>query len=246
MTRLYRNAPIAEAVIDLKVEWPAGDSLESLDSLASDLSLQFPTSGPLQTLELELQAAADAEPQVRTDRQLIGRRLDNAARTRVLQVQRAGFTYSHLPPYTDWTTFRGEALPLWTHYVAVARVTHATRIAVRVINRLALAGEVGDVSKYCTLGLSVPAIGFPKPGKYFLQAQIDADTDVPGCKVIVNSGAAVIEGGRYELLLDFDLYCEGRWNTAVPDIWSLLDEMSVLKDKIFEACITDDLRSIIE
>lgn len=246
MPHRYEKAPIAEAIIDLKVQRSAGLEVLPLEALAASFKDQFPTNAPLRRVEWEWRNSPNVDTQIQTDAQTVGYRLDNADRNRVLQIQTSGFTYSHLSPYTDWPTFRDEAVPLWERFSGDSGVSHVTRLAVRVINRLTIVGHVSDVSKYCNLGVRMPISGLPQPRQYFVQTQIDENSASDGYKIIINSGAVATASNLFELLLDFDLYREGKWDARSGEIWSLLDELSRLKNDIFEACITDATRRLIQ
>jgi hypothetical protein len=68
----------------------------------------------------------------------IGWRFVSPDKLHVFQARLNGFTFSRLPPYVDWESFRTEARRLWDLYRAVANPIAPTRIAVRYINRLDL------------------------------------------------------------------------------------------------------------
>src|ERR1700733_4656695 len=134
----YEKAPIAEALIDIRVANPDALTLDQLTAAADALAGEFPSRHPIQQLMFGFQAAApSAAHGFMNNQEQIGWRLHNKAQDRVLQLQRIGFTYSHLPPYTDWATFRDEAHGCWDIFQrTVSAALPANRIAVRVINKI--------------------------------------------------------------------------------------------------------------
>jgi len=241
----YDRAPIAEAIIDLRVEWPSNSPEDALDSLADRVKSRFPKNEPINSIMMGF-----AVPQDQKDvsfshtTTLVGRRLDSSDGKRVLQVQRAGFTYSHLPQYSDWEHFSAEAQELWRAFVEAAKIEVVTRAAVRVVNKIALPGTPQDLQKYTHLVPQVPA-GLPAlDGPYFVQMQGNGKID--GSQVIINSGRVQTPGIGLEFLLDFDLFVEQRFDARSTEIWSLLKRLSDEKNSLFEACITDDFRKLIQ
>ena len=170
----------------------------------------------------------------------------STAKERILQIQKAGFSYSHMPPYTDWDSFRDEARPLWEKYLSCTSAATVTRCAVRVINKLPLPCSFAGLSKFTSFNVSTPSDLDLSPVAFFTQLQTAADAYIEGCRVTINSGAAPLPDNMTELLLDFDIYCEGHWESASPKLWSLLDKFSEIKDTIFESYITDHTRELIK
>lgn len=246
MRRHYSRAPIAEAVIDFRVESPPDAAINAFDPLVASLSDRFPNRSAIRAVHLGVLAIPENAPQFQTGHQDVGVRLDSVAKDRVLQLQLAGFTYSHLPQYTDWPTFREEARELWNRYLTATDARFVTRAAVRVINRLLLPGPTVDPSMYSNLGIREPDIFGLSPQSFIAQLHTSAHERVEGGQVIINFGLTPASDQQFELLLDFDVFVEGQRASNSSDLWSLLDKLSDIKDDIFESCITDETRRLIE
>jgi uncharacterized protein (TIGR04255 family) len=188
---------------------------------------------------------AHTEGQFESHGEKVGLRLDNARRDRVLQVQRSGFTYSHLAPYSNWDTFRDEAKALWSRYIESNGINEVTRLAVRVINKVPLPISMAELSRYSNLRPDLPKAIQSAPEAFFTQMQLNGDAWVAASRALVNAGAAPQPNGNLELLLDFDLFVEASKAAASPEIWEILDKLSAAKDDLFEACITDETRELI-
>ena len=154
-------------------------------------------------------------------------------------------TYSHLAPYSDWETFRQEARGLWATYVKHTKLPAVGRIAVRVINKLTVAGTMAVVPTYSNLQLALPADLKQGTETFFTQFQLDGAAWTDGCRAVVNAGAVPQPGGQLELLWDFDLFVESVKSATSGEIWEILNRLSVGKDALFEACITDSTRELI-
>lgn len=246
MPRHYNHAPIVEAIIDLKGSLLPAVGMDALSTYAAALKARFPVSKPIAMVTMGFEQLAADKSQFHTDQSQVGLRLETADSSRVLQIQRSGFTYSHLAPYSDWITFRDEAKELWSRYLEATRVDRVTRLAVRVINKLAINGPVSMLPKYVNLRIQTPD-GIPAfPDRFFAQLHIDGARWAEGCRVLVNAGAVPQVDAKLEVLLDFDIFVETTKPAGSFEIWEILDKLSVAKDDLFEACITDDTRELIK
>ncbi len=248
MTRHYDRAPIVEAIIDLRAPLPEPADRAVFDTFAKTITSDFPAAKEILAVNMELHHSVDGKgaSKFSSEQQKVGLRFDSPNNQRVLQVQLAGFSYSHLPPYTDWGTFRQEALGLWSQYLEITHVSQVLRTAVRVINKIPLEGTVEDLPRYSNLCLKLPS-GIPTaPEAFFTQFQLSGSRWFEGARVVVNSGAAPRPDGKLEFLLDFDIFVEGSRGAASPETWDILDKLSQAKDELFEACITDDVRELIK
>jgi uncharacterized protein (TIGR04255 family) len=245
MPQHYNHAPIVEAIIDLRAALPDDTALRALNSFSESLSDQFPTVKEITAVSMGFHKEERSEGQFHSRLEKVGLRLDNARGDRVLQVQRLGFTYSHLAPYSDWITFREEAKILWSRYIEANGISQVTRLAVRVINKVRLPTAIADLSRYSSLLAHLPKDIPSTPETFFIQMQLNGDAWVNGSRVLVNAGAAPQPDAQLELLLDFDLFVEATKAAASPEIWEILDKLSAAKDDLFEACITDDTRKLI-
>jgi uncharacterized protein (TIGR04255 family) len=245
MPRHYKRAPIVEAIIDLKAPLPESMSLDVVKSYAASLKDQFADAKPISMVTMGFRPTSDSKGEFHTGQTDVGLRLESLDHARVLQVQRSGFTYSHLPPYSDWATFRAEAAALWLRYIGFTGVDHVSRLAVRVINKIPIGGSMQEASRYMKLGVLTPD-GVPSsPERFFTQLQVDGSRWADGCRVLINAGASPQPDGKVEVLLDFDIFVEGAKNSDQEELWNILDRLSAAKDELFEACITDATRELI-
>ncbi len=129
--RHYERAPVVEALIDIQIENAGLGTLQDVERLAETLKEDFPTRLPLHHLQMGFHVKPDGDPEFMKDQQTLGFRLDRPGR--VLQFRTTGFSYSHLPPYSNWPTFSAEAEKFWVMYTDAIKPIRASRIAVRMI-----------------------------------------------------------------------------------------------------------------
>ncbi|MBD8898360.1 TIGR04255 family protein [Rhodanobacter sp. DHG33] len=244
----YRNAPIVEAVIDLRVRFGAEPTFDALKRAAATLKQRFPIQEDLAQVQLALKLGEVAKKKASSNlgQRRIGVRLHTGDNSRVLQFQQGGFAYSHLAPYTDWATFRAEALECWGIYKRLFKPTAVVRYAVRFINRISVPNGWSDCSLFTSLYPCVPqALGDPLD-RYFMQLSLPQSQVARNAQLIINSTLA--EGnqlGGAALMLDFDLFAPTELDTDSDEVWQHLDAFRVRKNEVFEACITDHTRGLI-
>lgn len=242
MPRHYARAPIAEAVIDLRIETPEGLSVGVFSELQRRLQDHFPVRLPIRSIEMGFVSPGDAEAQFHTAQEQVGVRLQTKSGDRVLQAQLAGFTLSHMAPYTSWEAFRAEAQAAWSVFLETTGARRVTRCAVRVINKLQLPD--GNVGQYTTLTPNVPSGPLGAMKAFFMQLQLPLDHVLHGGQALVNVASAPQENGA-ALVLDFDLFVTRAMDADSPEVWSILDTLSAAKNEAFELSITDKTREII-
>jgi len=241
----YTRAPIAEAVIDLQVGFPAEPSLVALERFGRSLESDYPTLHPMNAVQLSMKF--DEGPISETSRTstAIGYRLTNARGDRVVQIRRNGISFSHMAPYGDWESFSSDARGLFTQYTSELKPSRVQRLAVRYINRLELPARV-DLAHYFTLTPKIPDFCAEVEG-YFLQLVLP-QKDIRGeSKVIVNTG---LEGATSEgaivTLLDIDVFTALDWSWDEEQVWGLYQDLRNRKNDVFESIITDQVRSLIK
>jgi uncharacterized protein (TIGR04255 family) len=224
MSPHYSKAPIIEAVLDFGVKSVPGF---------------MPTQ--LNHFQVNLDASGASAPQKTS----IGYSGANTGLKQAYQVRPNGFTFSKQAPYKDWETFSAEAKRLWNVYREVIQPSAVTRLAVRYINRLELPLPVLDfkdwlrtvpeVSPDMTQNLNTMVLQFQNP-----------ETDL---LAVLNFTEAIVPPTSPQfcsIVLDIDLFREVDLPNDEVGIWSLLDKFRERKNKIFEACITDQTRRLIQ
>jgi len=242
-TRHYSRAPITEAIIDLKVNFPEGFSVDNLEAIHTLISDHFPFKEPIYTSSFVFQPGPT--PKVNANQQQNGFMFRSEDGLRVFQAALSGFTFSQLAPYETWEHFRDEAKHLWEIYNNTCKPLNVTRAAIRYVNRLDLPGPSLDFKDYLR---TVPEVAPDLPqglSAFFMQLQIP-QTDL-NCMLIINEGLVPpASPGLVSVLLDFDLFREQIWRSDDEEIWSFLEALRHRKNLAFEASITEKTRGLID
>jgi uncharacterized protein (TIGR04255 family) len=244
----YENAPITEALIDIRVEVASELRFEDLQAFRKHVAPDYPREETRSIAEgmfqfgPSIRASATQKPW--------GMAFWNATNTQVLQVRLDGFTLSRLKPYQDFEHLRDEARRLWNIYRDLVRPKRVTRVAVRYINQFNIptigvakieAEDYFNVFPRITDKLPSELRDF---GPYLMNLHLH-QPDLKGMLVLneVMTPPALPE--TISIVLDFDLYVEDPPVTNEPDLWAFFDRLRERKNIYFEACITDKARELI-
>ena len=246
-SRHYPNAPIIEAVIDLQTDFKSRPSPGDFRPLIATLQGRFPTAVELSDLQVAVNVPPGTPPAPRVDTHVgqIGWRLTDTANSRVVQIRQTGFTYSHLPKYTTWEVFSGEAKSVWQEFVRAMSPATVTRVAVRFINRIEVPKQRFEPREYFRLYPEIP-IGIPDEiNGMFMQLQM-AQRDIgPDVTAVLN--LALIPPDKpntVPILFDIDVFAQRSFEPESPEVWSTIEQFRTRKNEIFEASITDESRRL--
>lgn len=239
--RHYRNAPITEALIDLRVELPKRITVADLEKAYAQEKQAYPTkknrnlvTGQMQFGE-QVAAAASSKH--------IGFLFTSKDEKQIFQARLDGFTMSRLAPYENWDVFCKEARRLWDRYRTIVEPEKVVRLAVRYINRLDLPSPVLDLKEYLR---TVPEISSDLPqdlAGYFLHLRIPIK-DMK-CTLLVNQTIIEPSGPNVvSIVLDNDLYRDADVPQDEDAVWKLFEDLRVYKNEVFESSITERAREL--
>ncbi len=241
--RHYSKAPITEAIIDIRVQHRPETSLAEMERVRVGEESTYPkqqqTNLAIGQFEVGLRVSASASSHP------TGFRFANSDDKLIWQSRLDGFTLSRLAPYESWIPFRDEARRLWTRYREVSQPTDVQRLAVRYINRFDIPGQSVDLKQYFRTSPEVsPELPQGMAG-FFLQVALPLD-DING-QVLINQ--AIIpppDQSVVSIILDIDLMRHLEVPQEEDAIWKTFELLHVRKNEIFEACITDEARRLIQ
>jgi uncharacterized protein (TIGR04255 family) len=239
----YSQAPITEALIDIRVQLPGGVGLDRLERLHEDVRPDYPgkarrslAKGRFGLEGKQVSASASSEP--------AGFLFKSSDAKQIVQVRLDGFTMSRLAPYENWEPFRDEARRLWRIYRSELKPSAVIRLAVRYINRIDIPLPFDDLKTFLR---TVPEVSPAMPqalSGLFMQLTIpQADID---CTMILTE--ALIDPSRpgvASVILDIDLFRPERVPQDEHSLWECFELLHDRKNQIFEACITEETRKLI-
>lgn len=238
----YSRSPLTEAVIDIQI---APDvALNILASIPRTELERYPQQETIHQLTAEIPTRATDLPPT-TISVALGHRLTSADDKYLVQARINGLTLSRFAPYESWEPFRNEARRIWDIYLSTAKPQVVTRIAVRYINQLNI--PLGSkIESYLQFYPEIPASLPQLVGEYVMRAQLP-QLDIEGMLILTEAVVPPSDPASASLVLDIDLFKEG----TIPaedgaQLWSEFEVLRDRKDVIFEACITEETRRMIQ
>lgn len=232
------KAPIAEALISIHIVPLSDDKMPSLDEAFHDIQSDYPESEDLNQFEFGWHVEPGT-PAVQSHRgRLFGRKLISKDKRQLVLFRRDGFSFSRLPPYERWESFRSEARRIWHIYRAATGPLSIVRFGLRYINRL-LIPRHREISDYLRLYPHIPdnRDGSPRAlNSSFLR--IDSILTEPTGQLIVQQATLPTEQeGLVTLSLDFDLQFS-QIGSDEGYVWNTLEKARDIKNQLFVDSLT--------
>jgi len=178
---------------------------------------------------LEWSKDQTAKARVTTD-EVLGKRYEREDGSEVVQFSRNGVTYSILKNYSSWDVLRDAARNAWQRFLAISGPVNVSRLAVRYINAIEV--PLGaDLDEYLT---ATPRIPTPLPQilNGFLQKIVIPFADDDASAIITQA----MEGstaGNISIVLDIDVFTNCLLEGASAEIWSRLEKLRSIKNRVF-------------
>lgn len=147
---VYPNAPITEAILDIRVT-PRAATPNLLDQLAEFIKshrAEYPEVIEQVVGTTSVTMERDLPPRALAEAVKNGFVAFSPSRTRAVQARLDGFSASKLAPYTDWHDLRTQARNLWAKYRKATDPVLITRLALRYINRIDIPLPISDLKEY--------------------------------------------------------------------------------------------------
>lgn len=239
----YPNAPITEAVIDLRVEVSPEVSVVDLAKVQKGEESSYPTVEIVNEGEFKLVLGPQAV--ANTSTQHVGFLFRSGDGKHIHQARMNGFTMSRLAPYPRWEDFCPEARRLWGIYRSVAKPSKITRVAVRYVNRIDIPVPFNDFEQYLR---TVPVVSPDLPqglSGYFMRLVMPLE-DLFGSAIVTETLVEPASPNVVSIVLDIDVFRTYELPSTEDEIWALIEQLRDAKNKVFEGCITDEARKLFQ
>ncbi|MBI3355839.1 MAG: TIGR04255 family protein [Nitrospirae bacterium] len=235
---VFPKAPIAEALLDIRVDLPEETDLATLETLHDILKNRFPEKTQRVLFTAGFQATAGEPPTVvPPSSQPYGFFFRSPHDNKIVQARLDGFTFNKLRPYSNWDDFRSEARDLWNLYVERTHPIRITRIALRYINRIDIPLPIRALREYL---LTVPEVAPNLPqdlDSSFLRLTM-RKPDIEATAIITQALEAAPEGRHVPLIFDIDVFNSTHFANNKDDIWDEFEKLRVFKNDIFFRSLT--------
>lgn len=241
----YPNAPIVEAVLDVKVSNTIIVNPSVFEQFAKNELKEFPIANKRQNINVKIDQSKGID-QIGKTTNLFGYIFSNIQGNRKVQFRLDGYSFNMLRPYSNWEDFSNTAFLHLAKYLSLAKPLAITRIGLRYINRIDLPLENHQFESYIKYLPSVPAGLSQKFEKYFLQMQIPADDGLN--KAVISQTCERENNGRIPFIIDIDVFQDNRIKAVdcLPELKEKFDTLRILKNRIFEDLVTEDCKLLFK
>lgn len=242
--RYLRNAPVTEAVIDLRVRQsiPSNElDIECLSYLPTQLKEQYSRIQPVRVRATMFGfGLRDGQPKVEQPQHLeiYAYRFESEDGKQIAIFKRDGFGFNRLRPYTKWSEVSAEARKLWEVYLERVKPEYVTRVAVRYINHLEIPLPVSDFKDYLTAPPHIPKTA-PQSVSSFLTRVVVHDQQRQLYANITQAMERSTKPDYIVIIVDIDAYKIGEFEPKTDEIWAILNQLRDLKNTIFFGSIKE-------
>jgi uncharacterized protein (TIGR04255 family) len=242
--RHLRNAPIAEAVIDCRVQPRENLPAEFLASAAESLKERYPKIERLESVAARIGVKEGRPIPPDTTYAQLGVLFKTADEKNVVQFRTDGFTFNRLPPYTSWEEVFPEAMELFERYRRVADPVKVTRVAARYINRLRFPLPV-DLATFLVAPPTIPE-ALPQALQGYLSRAVLADSETNNSVIVTQALERSADVDHVVVLLDVDAYRDVSVEPHDEQIPMILGTLHDLKNRVFFGSITERAAEMYE
>jgi len=241
-----RNAPIVEAILDIRVRFQTPPDVRHLESFQDAIRTRYPVKLGRVRFEAEVRVEALTQSVQQGVRRSgpDGFMFKDSAQKRTVQVRSDGFTFNWLHPYDTWEVLRDEAREHWERYRETFKPEAVIRVALRYINRIELPLPLNDFGDYIKTQ-PVIAPGLPQGLQMFFM-RLEVEEPQRGFIGIVTETIEPqsIGAGRLPLIFDIDAIRETTFDPTDPLVWGTLEQLRDFKNELFFGSITDKTKEL--
>ena len=242
--QIYRHPPVAEAVIELRFATPGAQG--GLEKAAARLARPYPFT------EAEKAENVNIDARSRTanfSSSWSGIKLSSLDRSEIIIFRPNAFVCAQLAPYHGWDKFQERTKNAWEELRSNQdKSLDLSRIGVRYVNRIDIPNvdnKLISINDYLHIYGVIPnqIKGTAPVQKYVMRIEYPMGED--SCNVLLTT--ALIPSpmvGFASVLLDIDISRMNELPRGTEEIWRLLESIRGLKNRVFEACVTDRAREL--
>lgn len=243
---VFPNAPIIEALLDIRVELPKDVALEKLESAFDAMKGRFPVKKRGLTCRTGFERSSKGEITTIPASEIPnGFHFSSSDGTKTVQSRFDGFTFNKLKPYENWPKFRDEAQELWNQYFEIVKPLKIVRIALRYINQIEIPLPVKNLEKYI---LTLPKLApkLPQPvSNYFMQFTI-SNLNLEATAIITQTMKSPTPTGKLPVILDIDTFKLQAYSENKQQMWNEFENLRNFKNDIFFDSLTDKTKELFK
>jgi len=239
----YKNSPIKEALIDIRVDPLLISSSKEIESLKNKLGERYTALKPQYSFETKI-SVKDGIPatEIHEDKGIIGYQFWSNDEKEVVQFRLDGFTFSRLAPYDNWEIHFPEAFRAWEVYLKELSPIKVKRLAVRYVNVIQIPGQTIELEEYFSNPPTIPK-GLPQDMEEFL-SRISVRFDKETRALITINSQKQSNPDKLPFLLDIDVISDIYIDPGANGIKDRFEKIHRIADSIFESNLTDKCKEL--
>ena len=245
---VFPNAPITEALLDIRVELSNDINLETLERFHdhNDINKCFPVKKRRESFTGGVKFSPEGKiSTLQTSGGPDGYLFQSPTEKKIVQARLDGYTFNKLKPYESWNAFRSEARKLWDIYFQITDPVKITRTALRYINRIEVPIPIKNFNEYI---LTTPEIAPKLPqalNHFFMRLEIP-NSDIHAIALITQTMENTTENQRLPLILDIDVFSKINFINSDEEMWKEFEKLRKFKNDVFFNSITDKTKELFK
>ena len=238
MLEVFPNAPISEALIDIRVKLSSSVSLSDLERLHSHIAREYPDKKTRRMWEGTFEMGNEKDPLQKVQFQADGYAFTSPDGKQVVQYRLEGFTFSRLRPYTRWEELFAEARRLWGVYADHIKPVNVTGLAVRYINSIEIPFKTFDYDDYFTAAPRIPPL-LPQNLAHFFTRLVIPFADRDAIATITTTPSNKPDPINTDIILDIAVSKDAMLEPNDGRVWDIISILREIKNEIFFGSITE-------
>ena len=231
------NAPIREAVLDLRFPTAEATDLEELRSALTSLD-EFDLISELREASAIFRFSLEEGPEGHVEQgNVTGLRGTTVDGLWVAQFRRDGLTLSRLQPYQDWDELSGQGRRYAERLLEVTQPPRVDRLALRYVNHFRLP-HPAQTEEYFVGLLQIPE-ALPQFISNMLTRVTLHDPLRDFSAHVTHTLLDDLDAERIGFILDIDAFRTAEFPAAVDTLWETFEDLRVFKNQIFFELITE-------
>lgn len=244
---VFPNAPITEAILDIKVKLPDGADLTIFDEFQENIKARYKDRKTKHSFEAEFRFSPgkDETNPIVPKEKIEGYLFHSKNENKIVQAKLNSFTFNKLKPYENWEKFHSEACELWELYSKIVKPISVDRIALRYINRIEIPFPFDDFSEYILTNPQI-APGLPQSLSNFLMRIEIPNNEIGAIAIITQTMQKPTESQKLPLIFDIDVIKTDNYSGKESEMWKDFNLLRQFKNEIFFKSITEKTKELFK
>ena len=238
----YLKPPIKEAVFDIRIDNLNITDVSDLRQIKNYCTNIFPLETTLNYISGSLKISENLPSFQKEFGGIEGYIFKSTDDNLQIQIRTDGITLNVINHYESWDHYYSLFIKLWSDYARLFNPSNIIRVATRYINRIELKLPFDSFQSYITYIPNIPEF-LPQSFKnFFLQVHVPHFD--PQKNIIITETIESRINNILPFILDIDVFQDTNLSTDVSKLELIFKDIRIIKNTIFENCITEKTREL--